>query len=188
MSLSASVTKCHRLGSIDHSNLFLKVLESQSVMSRGFLGAISQGLSLAHRWLTCKDVLTGQRGHSGVSSVSLKTTNEGSIFMILSKPDYFPKVSPPNSIIPRKNNSVYEGEGDRQAQSQATCSSDTMQRTEMVCYSDARKNLQFLICVFSEQREPTKVSVPLKRVVLGSVRTGVLGSALSTYNMVHNHP
>lgn len=36
MCLSAAVTKCHRLESVDHSNLFLKVPESESVMSRGF--------------------------------------------------------------------------------------------------------------------------------------------------------
>lgn len=38
MCLSAAVTKCHRLGSVDHNNLFLRVPESESVMSRGFGG------------------------------------------------------------------------------------------------------------------------------------------------------
>lgn len=40
MCLSAAVTKCHRLESVDHSNLFLKVPESESVMSRGFGGSL----------------------------------------------------------------------------------------------------------------------------------------------------
>ena len=66
MCLSAAVTKCHRLGSVDHLNLFLKALESENVMARDFRRPFLRGASLTCRWLTCKDVLTGERGHSSV--------------------------------------------------------------------------------------------------------------------------
>lgn len=44
------------------------------------------------------------------------------------------------------------------------------------------------VCVLRAERTDNGQCAFEKAVALGSVRTGVLGSVLSTYTMVHNHP
>lgn len=159
MCLSAAVTKCHRLESVDHNNLFLKVPESESVMSRGFGEPFLRGfLWLADGRLTRMFSL----GREDVL-VSLQTLwrplIRGSTFMILSKWLLPKSLTSKLYCTQKKQFCVWSGR--RQVQSWATCSSDTMQRTEMVHYSPMQERTFSSLYVHSLSRENRQRSVCL---------------------------